>query len=97
KPIHIYLAVSKPDELLECAREQEWSVADDGRLVLLKPYYRDPVWHGRRTAGGLPVVSDLQLVLDLWSYSLRAWSRPSTSLARIIFSADGPIYVRPPA
>lgn len=69
--VHIYLDVSKPDELLEFAREQEWPVADDGRLVLLKPYYRDSVWHERRTADGLPVVSDLQLVLDLWNYPLR--------------------------
>jgi hypothetical protein len=69
--VHIYLNVSKSDELVEFARELEWPVADDGRLVLLKPYYRDSVWHGRRTADGLPVVSDLQLVLDLWNYPLR--------------------------
>jgi hypothetical protein len=69
--VHIYLDVRKPNELLEFAREQEWPVADDGRLVLLKPYYRDSVWHGRRTADGLPLVSGLQLVLDLWNYPLR--------------------------
>ena len=69
--VHIYLDVSKPEELMEFAREQEWPAGDDGRLVLLKPYYRDSVWHGTRTADGLPVVSDLQLVLDLWNYPLR--------------------------
>lgn len=68
--VHVYLDVGKPDELLEFANRQDWPIADDGRLVLLKPYYRDSVWHGRRTANGLPVVSDLQLVLDLWRYPL---------------------------
>lgn len=69
--VHIYLDARKPEELLEFARNREWPVVDDGRLVLLKPYYRDSVWHGRRTADGLPVVSDLQLVLDLYNYPLR--------------------------
>src|SRR5690606_28939609 len=36
--VHIYLDVSKPAELLEFACEEEWPVANDGRLVLLKPY-----------------------------------------------------------
>ncbi|MEX2528530.1 MAG: hypothetical protein WEA09_12910 [Gemmatimonadota bacterium] len=69
--IHIYMDATRPIDLLEFARKQEWPMGDDGRLVLLKPYHRDSVWHGARTVDGLPVVSDLQLVLDLWNYPLR--------------------------
>lgn len=42
-----------------------------GRLVLLAPYYSTSVWEGVRPIGQLPVVSDLQLVLDLWHYPVR--------------------------
>ncbi len=69
--LHVYLDVGEADGLLKFAREQEWPVADDGRLVLLKPCYRDSVWYGKRMVNRLPVVSDLQLALDLWAYPLR--------------------------
>jgi hypothetical protein len=69
--IHAYVDVESPDELSEIAERQGWPVGDEGRLVLMRPYYRDSVWHGARENQGLPTVSDLQLALDLWHYPLR--------------------------
>lgn len=69
--VHVYVDVDSAGELLELGEREGWPAADDGRLVLMKPYYRDSVWHGLQTARDLPVVSTLQLALDLWSYPLR--------------------------
>lgn len=69
--VHVYVDVQSVDGLLEIAKQQEWSVGDEGRLVLMKPYYRDSAWHGAREIQGLPIVADLQLALDLWHYPLR--------------------------
>jgi Transcriptional regulator, AbiEi antitoxin, Type IV TA system len=42
-----------------------------GNLQLVDPYYRHSVFHGYRHVQGLPVVSSLQLYLDLVHYTLR--------------------------
>ncbi|MBV9107917.1 MAG: hypothetical protein JO306_00745 [Gemmatimonadetes bacterium] len=68
---HVYLDVDDAADLVALAHAQGWTPAEDGRLVLLKPYYRDAVWRGVRTLDELPVVTDLQLALDLWRYPLR--------------------------
>jgi hypothetical protein len=69
--VHVYVSAADADELYDIAERAGWPPADDGRLVLMKPYYKHSVWHGLRTVDGLPVVSDTQLVLDLWHYPLR--------------------------
>jgi hypothetical protein len=69
--VHVYVDVQSDEDLLEIAKQQEWPVGDEGRLVLMRPYYRDSVWHGAREVQDLPVVTDLQLALDLWQYPLR--------------------------
>jgi hypothetical protein len=69
--VYAYLAVDRVDELFELADEQGWHTADDGNLVLLKPYYKDSVWHNLQVVQSIPVVSNLQLALDLWNYPLR--------------------------
>lgn len=69
--IHAYVDVKSFDTLLEIAAEQGWALGEQGRLVLMKPFYRDSVWHGVREIQSLPVVSDLQLAIDLWHYPLR--------------------------
>jgi hypothetical protein len=35
------------------------------------PFYTHSAWHGAQSAHGLPVVSTLQLILDLWHYPIR--------------------------
>ena len=69
--VHVYIDVQAGEELVELAEQQGWAAAEDGKLVLMKPYYKDSVWRGVREVDGLPVVSSLQLVLDLWHYPLR--------------------------
>jgi hypothetical protein len=68
---HVYVDVKSVHELFDLADAEGWPAAQDGGLVLMKPYYRHSVWHGLRMVKDLPVVSDTQLVLDLWHYPLR--------------------------
>jgi hypothetical protein len=72
--VHVYVDVPPahaPHGLMEVAARADWPPGDSGRLVLLAPYYTTSVWEGVRPIGQLPVVSDLQLVLDLWHYPVR--------------------------
>ncbi|HEX8716986.1 MAG TPA: hypothetical protein VF722_08410 [Gemmatimonadaceae bacterium] len=72
--VHLYVDVPTADpvrELAALATRMGWAPAPNGRLVLLAPYYATSVWHGLRTVRGLPIISDLQLILDLWYYPVR--------------------------
>lgn len=69
--IHVYVRVEGVADLLKIADQHGWTVVEEGKLILLRPYYRDSVWDGEREIDGLPVVSDLQLALDLWHYPVR--------------------------
>jgi len=72
--VHAYVDVPSAHAshgLMEFAAHADWTPGDDGRLVLLAPYYATSVWEGVRSISQLPVVSDLQLVLDLWHYPVR--------------------------
>jgi hypothetical protein len=79
--VHLYVNVPEASELFEIAAREGWPYAEDGRLVLMKPYYRHSVWQGTQTVDGLPVVSDVQLVLDLWNYPLRGLEQAEHILA----------------
>jgi hypothetical protein len=79
--VHLYVSVAEASELYEIAGREGWPHAEDGRLVLMKPYYKQSVWHGLRTVNDLPVVSDVQLVLDLWHYPLRGIEQAEHILA----------------
>jgi hypothetical protein len=73
--VHLYVDVHSPGELTSLALANRWPVGDDGRLLLMRPYYRTSIWRGVRTLDrdgvSAPVVDDLQLALDLWHYPLR--------------------------
>lgn len=69
--LHVYIDAESADQLVALANLQGWDVAREGKLVLMKPYYRESVWHNMQYVGDLPVVSNLQLALDLWHYPLR--------------------------
>ncbi len=69
--VHVYVGVTSEEELTAIAADAGWPAGSDGKLVLMMPFYRTAVWQGARDANGVPVVSDLQLVLDLWNYPLR--------------------------
>lgn len=79
--VHVYVAADDAAALYDVAERAGWPPADDGRMVLMKPYYKHSVWHGLRTVNGLPVVSDTQLVLDLWHYPLRGMEAAQHILA----------------
>lgn len=68
---HLYVDAADLQALVELGRAQGWEPAEGGNVVLLKPWYRTSVWHGLQQVQGLPVVSPLQLALDLWHYPLR--------------------------
>lgn len=69
--VHAYVAVPTAADLARVGVAQGWTPAEEGQVVLMKPFYRTSVWDGVKLAGPLPVVSELQLVLDLWHYPLR--------------------------
>ncbi|WP_420127991.1 type IV toxin-antitoxin system AbiEi family antitoxin [Longimicrobium sp.] len=68
---HVYVDVPDVSALMGVGQAQGWEPAEGGNVVLLKPWYRTSAWHGIREISGVPVVSPLQLALDLWHYPLR--------------------------
>jgi DNA-binding transcriptional ArsR family regulator len=69
--IHAYVEAEGVDDLVEIGARAGWPISAEGKLVLLAPYYRTSVWHARMRVHGLPVVSQTQLILDLWNYPVR--------------------------
>jgi hypothetical protein len=69
--VHVYADVEHVVDLLRIGEDHGWEHSEDGRVVLMKPYYKTSVWHELQTLHQLPVVSTLQLALDLWHYPLR--------------------------
>lgn len=56
----------------------------DANVILIEPYYRSSWHHGLREIHGLPVVSDLQLYLDLCSYPRRGAEQADRVRERIL-------------
>lgn len=79
--VHAYVAASTRTELIGVGEALGWTPADDGQVVLMKPYYRTSVWNGVRSIEAIPVVSDLQLALDLYDYPLRGREQAEHLLA----------------
>lgn len=79
--MHVYV-----DDLAQTASHLTdsagWTVGD-GRLVLLQPYYADSAWVGVHAVGSANVVSDLQLILDLWHYPVRGREQAEVLLQRM--------------
>jgi hypothetical protein len=74
--IHVYVDVRDSRELGRVAQAHMWTPGDDGQLVLMRPFYRTSIWPSIQHVAGRAkseprVVSNLQLVLDLWNYPLR--------------------------
>lgn len=81
--IHLYANLRSPQAALDLGVELGWKPEERGPLVLMVPHHRSSVWFGLRRADGLPVVSDLQLILDLWHYPLRGREQAEHLLARV--------------
>lgn len=66
--IHVYV---ETPSLNAYVADKEWEITPTGKLCLLDSLYAQSVWYQRRTVKGQPVVSTVQLVLDLWHYPVR--------------------------
>ena len=69
--IHLYLDIGNAQDLHDVFGIEDYHSSDQGRLVVMQPWYRDSVWYGLRSMKNFPVVSNLQLALDLWHYEVR--------------------------
>ena len=68
--IHLYMECDHLDEIRDLAEREGWPPDTAGALVILRPTYRTSVWHDRSLGDAKhpPVVSDIQLILDLWHH-----------------------------
>lgn len=83
--VHVYVGARDGRELRNLAAANRWTAAEDGRLVLLRPYYRTSIWDSvRRVDSNVRVVSNLQLVLDLWHYPLRGREQAEIIIDRLL-------------
>jgi len=69
--LHLYVDVAHARELADLASTARWRPGEDGNVVLMQPFYRATVWEGVQRVRSLPVVSTVQLIVDLWQYPLR--------------------------
>ncbi|HZG42601.1 MAG TPA: winged helix-turn-helix domain-containing protein [Longimicrobium sp.] len=82
--VHIYVGAESATILLDTGQRLGWEPALDGRVLLLKPYYKTSVWQGLQLLEGMPVVSTLQLTLDLWNYPLRGREQAEHLLQNVL-------------
>lgn len=68
--VHAYVP-GAPDDLRRVGIESGWEPDEKGNVVLMRPYYRKSFLFGSRKKDSIPIVSDLQLILDLWHYPVR--------------------------
>lgn len=85
--VHAYVDVPNVTDLAIVGKSLGWNTAADGRVVLMKPYYRTSVWHNLQERNALLVVSTLQLALDLWHYPLRGREQ-GEHLLRVVMGHD---------
>jgi len=69
--LHLYVGATSDAGLREVADRAGWEVGDEGPVQLVSPQYGKSLWQGVRHLGGVPVVSTLQLILDLWNHPIR--------------------------
>lgn len=82
--IHIYVRTQDENDILGIAQAAGWSTSPEGRVVLMAPFYMDSVWRGARSVRGLPVVSTLQLILDLWHYPIRGREQAEHLITQVL-------------
>ncbi len=69
--VHIYVGVKNLGALASLTRRLRWPQSPEGSLKLMVPHYKQSVWDGVTERDGVPVVSNVQLLLDLWNYPVR--------------------------
>jgi len=86
--VYLYLDVSNPEGLSSHARRLDWPPDPRGKLHFLVPHYRASVWTGMRVSSDVPVVSDLQLMLDLWNHPIRGREQAEVILEKHILKLE---------
>jgi hypothetical protein len=71
--VYIYLDTDKWDKDILAIRQQLdlKELVHGGNIHFIKPFYKTSVFEGKRMIEGYPVVSDLQLFLDLYCFQPR--------------------------
>jgi hypothetical protein len=85
--VHVYVDVLDDRALTVVAEEAGWTPGE-GKVVLLRPLYDDSIWTETQLRERLPVVSTLQLVLDLWHYPVRGREQAEELLAGLARSIE---------
>ncbi|MDP9200418.1 MAG: type IV toxin-antitoxin system AbiEi family antitoxin [Gemmatimonadota bacterium] len=80
--IHLYVNVPTATLLERFSADLNWRPAPDGRVTLMRPYYRESLWRDVHRHAGIPVVDTLQLALDLWNYPARGREQAEYILRR---------------
>lgn len=86
--MHLYVEESGVDFVLELLRSQlhAEAVSHGGNVHILRPYYREATFFGAQYVDDVPVVSDIQLFLDLARYPLRG----QEAVQKLLRSRIGP-------
>jgi hypothetical protein len=79
---HIYINTSPAISLESVAADMNWTPDAEGRVTLMRPYYRESIWIDVQRRIGIPVVDNLQLALDLWNYPVRGREQAEHLLKR---------------
>jgi len=69
--VHIYIGVRLTRDLQTVGTAAGWAPDPAGQVVLMQPWYDDAVWADLQVVHTAPIVSTLQLILDLWHYPVR--------------------------
>lgn len=69
--VHLYVDCRTRSELTQLAHLLKWLPARQGKVTLLAPRYRRATWWKLQARHQLPVVHEIQLLLDLWHYPVR--------------------------
>ena len=85
--VHVYVDVPRAEMLADVARAAGWEPGP-GKLILMRPWHAQSAWCGMRIVHELPVVSDLQLILDLWHYPVRGREQAEILLAALEARVD---------
>ncbi|MFC1539906.1 type IV toxin-antitoxin system AbiEi family antitoxin [Gemmatimonadota bacterium] len=79
---HIYCRTAHEQTALEKDLALTEVESGAGDVILMQPYYRESAFYGMRFIGGVPVVSDLQLYLDLFKFPVRGRDTAERILTR---------------
>jgi hypothetical protein len=84
--VHVYVDVTNAEGLSRLAQRLDWPPDPRGQLHFLVPFYRASIWTGVKMRGEVPVVSELQLMLDLWDHPIRGREQAEVILEKHILN-----------